>query len=366
MTDCDFLVVGHGLAGATLADALRHRGHRVLVYDAGRPDSASRVAAGLVNPVAGRRFALAWRADELIPYATAYYRALEARLGQAFYTAAPIFKVFGSEEEQVALVARSVKQPWGDFVSEILTHDPGLPGVLAPHGGAWLRHGGYLAVAELLAALAAEGEAAGWLRREAFDWARLVSIPSSAGPAFVYNGAVRTRHVVCCEGAEAVHNPYFNWLPLTPNQGEVLDVECAGLEAGQVLNRGVYVVPLGAGRFRVGATYRWPPFVEGPTADGRAELATRLGALTAAPFAVVGQRAGVRPAVRDRKPLLGPHPAVPGLSFCGGYGSKGVVLAPRLAALMADWLAGQADLWPEASLARYGALWPAPVAAPEF
>ncbi|HEX8505175.1 MAG TPA: NAD(P)-binding protein, partial [Hymenobacter sp.] len=31
MTDCDFLVVGHGIAGATLAYVLRQRGHRVLV-----------------------------------------------------------------------------------------------------------------------------------------------------------------------------------------------------------------------------------------------------------------------------------------------------------------------------------------------
>ncbi|OGX91396.1 hypothetical protein BEN49_20020 [Hymenobacter coccineus] len=81
---------------------------------------------------------------------------------------------------------------------------------------------------------------------------------------------------------------------------------------------------------------------------------------------MVGQRAGVRPAVRRPQAAAGAHPAVPGLSFCGGYGSKGVVLAPRLAALMADWLLGQADLWPEVSLARYGALWPAPALAPEF
>ena len=363
MTDCDFLVVGHGLAGATLAGDLRLRGHRVLVYDAGRPDSASRVAAGLVNPVAGRRFALAWRAAELIPYAADYYRALEARLGQSFFTAAPIFKVFGSAQEQADTVARSGARPWGDFVGDILTHDPGLPGVRAPHGGAWLRHGGYLAVAELLGALATEGLAAGWLRCETFDWEKLVSTPAGASSEFIYNGTVRAQRVVCCEGAEAINNPYFSWLPLTPNQGEVIDVECAGLDARQVLNRSAYVVPLGAGCFRVGATYRWPPFAEGPTADGRTELTSRLAALTDAPFAVVGQRAGVRPAVRDRKPLLGPHPAVPGLSFCGGYGSKGVVLAPRLAALMADWLAGRADLWPEVSLARYAALWPAPVAA---
>ncbi|MDQ2769336.1 MAG: hypothetical protein M3Y54_02400, partial [Bacteroidota bacterium] len=56
-----------------------------------------------------------------------------------------------------------------------------------------------------------------------------------------------------------------------------------------------------------------------------------------------------------------PHPTVPGLSFCGGYGSKGVMLAPRLAALLADALEGHGELWPEASLQRYNALQPASV-----
>jgi len=353
MTDCDFLVVGHGLAGATLAYVLRQRGHRVLVFDPGQADSASNVAAGLINPVAGKRFALSWNATELLPAAAKFYHELEQRFGQQFFFEAPIFKIFGSLDEQNALLARSADHPWGDYVASLVTTDPGLPGVLAPLGGAWLRHGGHVLVRELLAALAAEGEREGWLWRETFDWMKLVTAPTGAS----YAGRVQARHVVCCEGAAATQNPYFNWLPLTPNQGEVLDVECAGLSSAQVLNRGAYVVPVGPGRFRVGATYRWPPFADGPTEAGRQELSERLAAITDQPFAVVGQRAGVRPAVRDRKPLLGPHPTVPGLSFGGGYGSKGVLLAPRLAVLLADWLEGKAELWPEVDLRRYLALY---------
>ena len=60
-THADYLIIGHGLAGATLARTLRRRGRRVVVLDAPQPDSATRVAAGLINPVAGKRFALAWR-----------------------------------------------------------------------------------------------------------------------------------------------------------------------------------------------------------------------------------------------------------------------------------------------------------------
>ena len=354
MTDCDFIVVGHGIAGATLAYVLRERGHRVLVYDPGQANSASNVAAGLMNPVAGKRFALTWRAAELLPFAATFYRGLEQRYQQSFFTETLILKLFASLEEQNAVLARSADHPWGDFLADLATADPQLPGVHGPFGGAWLRHGGHVAVRELLAAMEAEGTRDGWLRRETFDWTRL----STTADGATYAAQVRARHVICCEGAAAVHNPYFNWLPLTPNQGEVLDVECQGLSASQVLNRGAYVVPMGAGQFRVGATYKWPPFANGPTDAGREELTARLAVITNQPFAVLEQRAGVRPAVRDRKPLLGPHPTVPALSFCGGYGSKGVMMAPRLAVLLADWLAGQAEIWPDTSLQRYAALRP--------
>ncbi len=311
-----------------------------------------------MNPVTGQRFILSWRAAELIPAAIAFYRELETRYGQSFFQAAPIFKIFASLAEQNAVLARSADQPWAGFVEALTPTDPQLPGVVAPFGGVWLSGSGYLRVGTLLAALEADGLQAGWLRREPFDWTRLVG---HAAGGVTYAGQVWAAQVVSCEGAAGLANPYFNWLPLWLNQGEVLDVDCAGLSAARVLNRGAYVVPDGPGRFRVGATNRWPPFAAlGPTAEGRAELSDRLAVITALPFGVRGQRAGIRPAVRDRMPLLGRHPTQPWLSFCGGYGSKGVMLAPRLAALLADHLTGGGGLWPEVDLARFGNLFAPP------
>jgi glycine/D-amino acid oxidase-like deaminating enzyme len=346
----DYLLIGHGLAGALLARELRGRGHRVLVYDEPQPDSASRVAAGLMNPVAGKRFALTWRALDTLPYAVGYYQDLGQELGIDFLVETPILKVFGSAQEQQQMVARAAAEPWAGFVAAIETKPIVQAGLLAPHGGAWLRGGGYVRVAELLAALAQQGRAEGWLREETFRWEALVS--GAAGIRYA-PGQLVARHVVCCQGAAALGCPYFAWLPLTPNQGEVLSVEVPGLTAAQALNRGAYVVPDGPERFRVGATYRWPPFAPAGSGEGEAELTARLTGLTPLPYRVLGLRRGVRPAVRDRRPLLGRHPALPWLSICGGFGSKGVSLAPRLASLLADYLGGHGELWPEADVARY-------------
>ncbi|SET84474.1 NAD(P)/FAD-dependent oxidoreductase [Hymenobacter actinosclerus] len=361
MRHVDYLIIGYGIAGATLAAELRGRGRTVLVLDTPQPDSASRVAAGLMNPVAGKRFALAWRADELLTAAAAFYQVQEQRLGRPFFQALPIAKFFSSVQEQNALLARSADRPWLDFVDDISTGAlPPLPGVSPQFGGLLVRRGGFVLVEELLTALTAEGLAQGWLQHETFDWAALV-----AGPAggFAYAGRVQARHVISCEGAATIQNPYFGWLPLTPNQGEVLTVECPGLPADTVLNKGAYVVPLGANRLRVGATYRWPPFAAGITAEAREELGQRLAELTALPFRVVDQRAGVRPAVRDRKPLLGTHPNLPGLHVFNGMGSKGVMLAPRLAQVMAEWLENDVEPWPEVNIRRYLSLYPAGPAA---
>ncbi|GGF17935.1 NAD(P)/FAD-dependent oxidoreductase [Hymenobacter cavernae] len=353
MTTYDYLIIGHGIAGATLAHELRRRGRTVLVLDTYQTDSASNVAAGLMNPVAGKRFALAWRADDFLTAAATFYRELEQRFGQQFFFETPILKLFSSVAEQNTLLARSADHPWQNFVEELAPSLPPAPGVRQDFGGVRIRRGGYLAVRELLVALAAEGLEQGWLRRETFDWNQLVVGPASAS----YAGDVHARRVVCCEGAAAVHNPYFDWLPLTPNQGEVIDVECSGLADTQVLNKGAYVLPLGAARFRVGATYRWPPFAEGTTEEARAELSQRLASMTDQPFVVLAQRAGVRPAVRDRKPLLGVHPATPVMSILNGFGSKGVMLAPLLAGHFADVLEGHAELWPEVNILRYHALY---------
>lgn len=352
----DYLLIGHGIAGAVLARELRGRGHRVLVYDEPRPDAASRVAAGLMNPVAGKRFALTWRALETLPYAVAYYQQLGQELGTEFLAETTILKVFGSVQEQQQMLARAEQNPWAGFVASIDTAPIERPGLLAPHGGAWLRGGGYVRVAELLAALARQGTAEGWLREETFTWENVVS--DAAGVAYA-PGRVRARQVVCCQGAAALSCPHFSWLPLTPNQGEVLAVEVPGLSEEQVLNRGAYVVPDGAGRFRVGATYRWPPFAPAGSETGENELLARLAGLTPLPYRVLGLRHGVRPAVRDRRPLLGRHPALPWLSVFGGFGSKGVSLAPRLAQQMADYLAGQGEIWPEADVLRYNKLYSA-------
>ena len=70
----DFLIIGQGLAGSALAYQLLQAGQKVLVIDNQYANSASRVAAGLLNPITGNEMKKTWWADRLFPYLFQFYR----------------------------------------------------------------------------------------------------------------------------------------------------------------------------------------------------------------------------------------------------------------------------------------------------
>src|SRR5262245_56991254 len=99
MNRVDFVIVGQGLAGMTLAWQLRRRGQHVLVIDR-EGGGSSRIAAGLITPVTGKRLARSWRWDELFPAAVAFYRSLEVETGEAFFHQRPALRLFADEAER--------------------------------------------------------------------------------------------------------------------------------------------------------------------------------------------------------------------------------------------------------------------------
>jgi glycine/D-amino acid oxidase-like deaminating enzyme len=105
----------------------------------------------------------------------------------------------------------------------------------------------------------------------------------------------------------------------------------AGLDPDVILNRGHWVLPVGSGAARVGATHEPGNLAVTPTAAARAALEGSAAALLQRQFAVTGHEAGVRVNLPDRHPLAGRHPANPRLGRINGLGAKGALLAPMLA-----------------------------------
>jgi glycine/D-amino acid oxidase-like deaminating enzyme len=68
---------------------------------------------------------------------------------------------------------------------------------------------------------------------------------------------------------------------------------------------------------------------------------------------ILEQKAGVRPTVLDRRPLMGEHPAYQGVYIFNGLGTKGYMMAPTLASELADFMLEQKPLDPETDIRRF-------------
>ena len=57
----------------------------------------------------------------------------------------------------------------------------------------------------------------------------------------------------------------------------------------------------------------------------------RIKEILTCDFEIVSHFAGVRPTVKDRKPLIGTHPVFPRVHILNGLGTRGVMLGPTVA-----------------------------------
>lgn len=348
----DYLLVGHGLAGAILAQTLQKQGFNILVIDVYKANSASNVAAGLINPVAGKRFAKSWLADTFVPFAETFYRALETELNSTFFHQKPILKLFSTIEEQNNWMGKSADNQWNEYIEATYAGLPVSEEINQEFGGIKIKRGGFVETARMLQLLREKHLENGTLLAEKLDFSQL----EISGNGITYKN-IQAKNIIFCEGFQATQNPYFNWLPFSLNKGELLEINVKNLPSECIYNKGVYVVPVGETNWKVGATYNWRQPDEHPTAEGYAELTSRLQQLVKIPVQVTGHQAGIRPAVRDRKPLIGTHPEIPAVHIFNGMGSKGVLMAPYLAYHFGGVLQNRAALLPEADINRFRKLY---------
>ena len=153
MPQAPVTIAGGGLAGCTLAWALRTRGCPVRVVDRGGADTATRVAAGIVNPITGPKLGLSWRFAELWPVARAFYEEVGAGCPAPLFRDWPLLRLFDSEE-QAARWARRLGEP---AYRGLAASMPELPeGYCGEFGGFLTEAAGALDTAAFVAATRAE------------------------------------------------------------------------------------------------------------------------------------------------------------------------------------------------------------------
>ena len=149
-------------------------------------------------------------------------------------------------------------------------------------------------------------------------------------------GKIEAKHIVFTQGVGLINNPWFSFIPIQKTKGELMVIECEDLQEKSIIHGGVFMIPLGNNRYRVGSTYNWKDQTEGTTTNARRSLQKKLNKIISAPYRIISQTAGFRPTTPDRRPVLGVHPEFPQLAICNGMGSRGVLQAPFCTGLLCD------------------------------
>jgi glycine/D-amino acid oxidase-like deaminating enzyme len=350
--DFDYVVVGQGIAGTTLAWHLHQAGKRVLIVnDSSRP-SASLVAAGIFNPLTGRKLVRTWLADELFPYALDFYGNLEEVLQARFVHQLNMFRPYRSVEEQNNYLAQTADPALARYVLPG-AGDAAADGYLkAPYGGLEVTGSGWLDLPLFLSKSREYFQSQGVYREGYLNPAEL-----QLGADDLEWDGLRIGKIIFCQGYEALGNEWFNWLPFAPVKGQLLEIAIDGFPADRIVNQGIFIMPDGRGTFKAGATYSWHDLDWETTEEGRKYLEEKLNDLLRVPYQVLKQRAGIRPSTRDRRPLIGRHPQFQQVVVFNGLGTKGVTLAPYFANQLVEHLESGKDLNLLVNIGRYFSLY---------
>lgn len=348
------MVIGAGIAGASVTQALARRGMAVILLEAA--SSPAQGASG--NPLAlltprldrsddaGARF-----------FRAAYLAALDAYAGQDWF-----FPIGALQRPRNAADAQALRL--------LLANSPLPPELVQAHrDGVWHPHAGTLDPARLINAWTAQAHR--------LCAARVARLEHENGLWRACDGAnhvlAEAEAAVLCSGPALAGLAQTAWLPLAWSSGQIeFARQRKGLDLPHAFTGPGYAAPWGEGLI-FGATFTPQP----SPAPAEPSLSARAANLAGC-AALIGEdsqslqalplisRTGIRASAPDRLPIAGllpdalawlaqqaglahgrpadlsrPAPALPGLYVLGGLSARGFLSAPLLGEMIAADLCGE-------------------------
>ena len=313
--EVDYLIIGSGLAGISFAETcLLHHKKIMVVNDTSQ--NSTTIAGGLYNPIVLKRFTKIWEAENQLAITIPFYKNLETKLGTTFLYEIPLFRKLNNIEEQNNWFTASDKPTLSNYLSSEL-NTLNNEAIVSNYKFGKVNETGFLDTKKLKEKYTNYLVAENYYLEETFDYSKLVIKDD-----YVEYDAIKAKKIVFAEGFGIHNNPYFNNLPL------------------------------GNDLYKVGATYNWEDKSNQKTEEAKLELVTNLKELLNCNFEIIEHLAGVRPTVKDRRPLLGKHYKHNNLFILNGMGTRGVLFAPYLSDKLFQYIENKTELDNEISIER--------------
>ena len=343
----DVIVLGQGISGTCLSYFLEKENISFVVIDNANPNSPSRVAAGIINPVTGRRIVRTWMIEELLEFSLQFYAMLGEELNIKTISQKQIIDFFPSPQMKLAFEDRFKEEETylqrpvdeNSFRNQF-NYDFGY-GIVDP---SYIIH-----LQTLLTAWRNKLIDQNQLLEESFDITQL----KIEQDAVLYKN-ITAKKIIFCDGVQSYQNNFFNKLPFAPNKGEMLLLEIPRLSADYFYKKGMVLAPLSEpGMFWLGSNYLWEFEHENPTKEFYMQSVQLLQSWLKLPFKILEHRASVRPATIERRPFVGFHPKYSSVGILNGMGTKGCSLAPYCAKQLSENICHNKPILPDADIFRF-------------
>ncbi len=342
----DYIIVGLGLAGLAFIKELDVNNKSYIVFEDNSQNS-SVVAGGMYNPVILKRFTAVWNAVDQLDLALPFYKAFEKQFNKKYNYSLDIYRIFKSVEEQNNWFEACDNPLLTKYmIPKLITKN--FEGIRAKYGYGKLTNTGRIDTKALLEDYRNYLSAKKLIRYESFKYSELEIYDKN-----VSYQEISALKIVFCEGFGLKKNPFFKYLPMQEAKGELLTIHAPDLNVNFLIKAAVFVLPLGNNFFKVGATFNWKDKTKFPSKEGKQELKTKLESFVTAPYKIVEHIAGIRPTVKDRRPLVGTHAKYQNLAILNGLGTRGVMIAPMAAKALYKHLENGSALDKEISIARF-------------
>jgi glycine/D-amino acid oxidase-like deaminating enzyme len=329
----DYLIIGQGLAGSLLAWELIQRNCKVVIIDSGN-ENASRVAAGLINPITGMRFVKSSDVDTLLPIAKQCYLELAEFFQEIFYIEKPMLRLFRSDQELTYCLKRLDNPDYQNYLGTIMPPGRPINNLETSFGFLEQKHTGYLLTSPLLTCLKNF-----FITRQCYRQAIVDYQDIQLQPSLRWQD-ISPGKIIFCEGHHATKNQWFAWLPFQLVKGEILTLEHQTQLPDKILNFGNWLIPLNTRHIRIGATFDRKNLNTLPTECGKSDLLNSLKSLSVnlAQVTLINHQANIRPCTSDKQAFIGHHPQYPQLAIFNGFGAKGSLQIPWYSQHFADAL----------------------------
>ena len=342
----DYIIVGNGLAGIAFAETAISNNKKIHLFGADNLTSSTNISGGLYNPIVLKRFTDIWKSKEQIDISLPFYQSLQNKLNIQFLFPLKLYRKFSSVQEQNNWFFELDKPNLHEYMQPKLFQDK-LKHIKADYGFGEVNFTGYVNTKLLQDTYKKYLISQNSFTNEVFDYNSL-----KINDYYISYKGLNAKSIVFAEGFALHNNPYFNNLPLDGTKGELLLIYAPDLDLSFILKSSIFILPLGNGYFKVGATYNWTSKSNETTQQAKEELVNNLNETISCNYEIINQFAGVRPTVKDRRPLVGRHNSHKNLYVLNGLGTRGVMLAPFLAHHLYNFIENNVPLYKEIAVDR--------------